>query len=118
MKAETIDIDVRPPQGLISYYSYSVRLVDEKALNFHTWEYREKHELSILVGGALGHTLSGVHIRTKEIAEEYRRKNILRWKKKWGQNIEVDIITISTSDRKSFFKVLEHTDVILSRLKK
>ncbi|MEH6346998.1 MAG: hypothetical protein V7785_18025 [Bermanella sp.] len=113
-----IESEVRSPTATFKYYTYRVSCVDDTTLNYRTISDSGRNELSILISGSLGNIQSGICIRTIEIAKDYLNSNLKRWKNKWGQDTEISVVSVSSSNRKSFFKVLEHTDLILNRLKK
>ena len=103
---------------MFSFCQYRISGINIDQLNYNTWEYADRHELSILIGGKLGSIHNGICFKNHELAEKYLQMNINKWKKKWGHDLNVEIVTVSTNDRKSFFKVLDHTDLVLTRLEK
>ena len=103
---------------MFSFFQYRVSEVNKDKLNYNTCEYADRHELSILIGGQLGSIHNGICIKNYELAEKYLQMNISKWQKKWGHDLNVEIVTVSTNDRKSFFKILDHTDLLLTRLEK
>lgn len=116
MKGETLSI--RTPSNGFSFCTYRISGVLESKLNMNTWEFADKFELSILPGGQLGHILKGVRISSPDLAQEFLDLNITKWKKRWGEDIDIGIEYCQSFDRKTYYEMLRDTDMVMTKLKR
>lgn len=101
----------------VEYFSYQITNVDREAINYQVWEAVEKNELSVSVQGRLCQFGSHLCLESPELANTYLSNKLPQWRKKWGKSLEVAVVQWTSSDRKDFFRVLEHSDTIKRRLK-
>lgn len=113
----TINSQIRYDGTEFRFYTFRVYCVQDSSLDFNTWKYNEKNELSVGINNRLCSIHSGIRIRTEELSQKYLKLNLPKWKAKWGEDVNIQVVVGSTSGRKTFFKVLEHTDIVLNRLK-
>lgn len=114
---EEIKVDVRYSGDSFRYCLLSIKNVSKNSLYHNIEPLHAKGELSIGINNGFCSLGAGLRFRDQNLAERYIQKHINKWKDKWGQDVQIDVVFCLSSGRREFFTVLEHTDIVLTRLK-
>jgi len=98
--------------------AFSIHVSHSDKLNFHNWSYFEKNELSVSVSGRLVHALDGVHLESRELAEQYKDAIKARRIKSGDREFDAEVVRVSSPHPAFSESVMRDSEAIREKLKK
>ena len=98
--------------------SYSINVLNTNGLNYYTYSFLEKNELSISPNGRLCHLFNGASLETRELAERYLKFIEQRRRKSGDKDFYAEIMLCQSSHPKYTKHIKEHSDIVREKLDK
>lgn len=96
--------------------AFSIHVNHSDKLNFHNWSYFDKNELSVSVSGRLVHATDGVHLVSRELAEQYKDAITARRIKSGDEEFDAEVVCVSSSRPDFIESIAKDSEVVRKKL--